>query len=94
MKSETLILLIAGMICATIIILVVIGCIHDTIKTTANRRSMRQFDDAFKRFVENNAANNAHLNETQQEPAPLDFPNSRIETRPQHFDDDYLNKYR
>ena len=89
-------IIIVGMICATVIILFVIACIHDTIKTTANARSMRKFDNAFKYFVEQNAANNPSTI-ASQESEQIDFPNSSIEKRPKFFQDsngDHFAKYR
>lgn len=78
-------IIIAGMLCATVIILCIIACIHDTIKTTANARSMRKFETAFKDFQINNAANDAHKVTTIEGAEPLDFPNGHVETRPQKY---------
>lgn len=77
-------------ICATIIIMFVIACIHDYLMTTANARSIRRFEKAYKDFSEKNATNNAHLSadpaatQQQTQAAPLNFPNSEsnIEARP------------
>ena len=79
-------ILIALIICATVIVLFIIACVHDTIIKSINARSMKKFEKAFQYFPIDNAANNEHLNVssiTKQDANNLDFPNKPpIETRP------------
>lgn len=76
-------IIITIIICATVVSIFVIACIHETIKTTAAMRSIKKFDAAFKDFAKKNAANNATTTELTPEGwAPLDFPNGTIEKRP------------
>ena len=79
-------ILIALIICATVIVLFIIACVHDTIIKSINARSMKKFEKAFQYFPIDNAANNEHLNVssiTKQDANGLNFPNNpTIETRP------------
>lgn len=77
-------IIITIIICATVVSIFVIACIHETIKTTAAIRSIKKFDAAFKDFAKKNAANNATTSELTPEGwKPLDFPNDfTIEKRP------------
>lgn len=77
------IIMVTIIICATIVVLFVIGCVHDTVCKNIEQMQLEEFKKAFPRFNENNAANN--VTDWQ----PLDFPNNggNVETRP-------LNKYR
>ena len=91
-------ILIALIICATVIVLFIIACVHDTIIKTINARSMKKFEKAFQYFPIDNAANNEHLNVNsfaKQDANELDFPNNPpIETRPQNvgINSDLLGK--
>lgn len=81
-------ILIALIICATVIVLFIIACVHDTIIKSINARSMKKFEKAFQYFPIDNAANNEHLKVNsiaKQNANDLDFTNNPpIETRPQN----------
>ena len=74
-------------ICATVVVLFVIGCIHDYLKATQDARNMARFEKAFREFKEYNEINKGGIvNPTPTTTAgaanpadELDFPNSRID---------------
>lgn len=91
-------ILIVLIICATVIVLFIIACVHDTIIKSINARSMKKFEKAFQYFPIDNAANNEHLNVStiaKQDANNLNFHNNPpIETRPANavFDAENVNR--
>lgn len=86
MKFTSFPVIIAAMICLTVIILVIIACIHDTIKTTIHARSMAKFNKAFPMFIQNNEANGICKAPEPEKKTTNDFEfpeTQKIETRPQ-----------
>lgn len=82
-------IIISIIICATVVVLLIVACIHDTIKSTINARSMANFENAFKYvdLSEKPIKNpTAIVNDSAQDFKQIDFPNDHVETRP--------NKYR
>ena len=51
-------IIIVSIICATVVIIFVIGCIHDYLKATQDARNMERFEKAFKDFKEYEATRN------------------------------------
>ena len=77
-------IIICLIICATVVVLFVIGCIHDYLKATQDARNMERFEKAFHEFKEYNEINKGGIvtpptTAGAANPADeLDFPNSRI----------------
>ena len=77
-------IIICLIICATVVVLFVIGCIHDYLKATQDARNMERFEKAFREFKDYNEINKGGIvtppttagaaNSADE----LDFPNSRI----------------
>lgn len=83
MKFTSLPVIIAAMICLTVIILVIIACIHDTIKTTINVRSMAKFDKAFPMFIQNNEANEIPYSKVDVKRVKNELNNELNELKPE-----------
>lgn len=81
-------IIISIIICATVVVLVIVACIHDTIKSTINARSMAKFEHAFKYvdLSEKPVKNpTAIINDSAQDSEQIDFPNEHVETRPRIY---------
>ena len=75
--------LVTIIICATIVVLFVIGCVHDTVCKNIEQMQIEEFKRAFPNFTEKNAGTAANVTDWQT----LEFPNSsvtNVETRPRN----------